>query len=137
MSERPQTPLTDRTIRESLAERDAPDQPRPINLGLCARDAAAVRAGILGRPALLPVFAGGRRLLFAFVLVALLVALGVAALLGSRPSRLSVVPPSPSPLVTIAPSTGPVLPVGWSHVADAPRIDFDGVGPEMDGLLVL
>ena len=39
--------------------------------------------------------------------------------------------------MTLAPASGPVLPAGWSHVADAPRIDFDGVGPEMDGLLVL
>jgi len=39
--------------------------------------------------------------------------------------------------VTLAPATGLVVPAGWSHVADAPRIDFDGVGPEMDGVLVL
>ena len=75
--------------------------------------------------------------MFAIVVIGLLLALGVAALLGSRPSRLSVVPPSPSALVTAAPASGPVLPAGWSHVADAPRIDFDGVGPELDGLLVL
>ena len=75
--------------------------------------------------------------MFAIVVIGLLLALGVAALLGSRPSRLSVVPPSLSALVTPAPASGPELPAGLSHVADAPRIEFDGVGPELDGLLVL
>jgi streptogramin lyase len=92
------------------------------------------------------VFAGGRQLVLVIVVMALLLALGVAALLGSRPSRLAVVPPSvvpPSvvstatPSFSASPTTGPELPPGWSHVADAPRIDFDGVGPELDGLLVL
>ena len=137
MSERPQSPLTDRAIRESLAERDA-----PVELTRSISDYAhstpqPAAPGVLGWPFLRPLFGGGRRLVFAIVVIGLLLALGVAALLGSRPSRLSVVTPSPSPLVTPAPATGPVMPAGWSHVADAPRIEFDGVGPELDGLLVL
>lgn len=138
MSERPQSRLTDRAIRESLAERDA-----PVDLSGSISDYAhatpqQAAPGVLGWPFLRPLFGGGQRLVFAIVVIGLLLALGVAALLGSRPSRLSVVPPSPSALVTPVPaSAAPELPAGWSHVADAPRIDFDGVGPELDGLLVL
>jgi glutamine cyclotransferase len=137
MSDRPQSPLTDRAIRESLVEADA-----PVELARSISDYAhatpqQAAPGVLGRPFLRPLFGGGQRLVFAILVIGLLLALGVAALLGSQPSRLSVVPPSPSALVTPAPATGPVLPAGWSHVADAPRIDFDGVGPELDGLLVL
>lgn len=136
MSERPQSPLTDRAIRETLVERDA-----PVELTRSISDYAHATPqhtapGFLGWPFLRPLF-GGQRLVVAIVVIGLLLALGVAALLGSRPSRLSVVPPSPSALVTAAPASGPVFPPGWSHVADAPRIDFDGVGPELDGLLVL
>lgn len=137
MSERPQVPLDDWQIRDSLVDRDA-----PMGLTESISDyghATPQRSGLgVSRwPMIRPVFAGGRALVFAIVVIALLLALGVAALLGGRPSRLSVVPPSPFPLLTPAPATGPVLPAGWSHVADAPRIDFDGVGPELDGLLVL
>jgi glutamine cyclotransferase len=140
MSERPQFPLTDRAIRESLTDRDVPDElTRSISdFAHATPQQSGLR--IARWPSLGSVFGGSRQVVFAIVVIALLVALGVAALLGSRPSRLSVVPPSfvasPAPSDPSAPPD-PVLPAGWSHVADAPRIDFDGVGPELDGLLVL
>jgi streptogramin lyase len=141
MSERPQSPLTDRAIRDSLGDRDA-----PVELRRSISDYAHITPqqsglGISRWPALRPVFTGGRRLVVVVVVIALVLALGVAALIGSRPSRLSVVPPSvvatAPPSFPSAQATGPALPAGWIHVADAPRIDFDGVGPELDGLLVL
>lgn len=141
MSERPPSPLTDRAIRDSLGDRDA-----PVELRRSISDYAHVTtqqsgSGISHWPALRPFFAGGRRLVVVVIVLALVLALGVAALLGSRPSRLSVVPPSVVPTAppsfTSAPATGQALPAGWIHVADAPRIDFDGVGPDLDGLLVL
>ena len=137
MSERPQSPLTDRAIRESLADRDAPVQLTRSISDYAHATPQQSAPGVLGRPLLRSLFGGGQRLVFAIAVIGLLLALGVAALLGSRPSRLSVVPPSPSVLVTPAPASPHVLPAGWSHIADAPRIDFDGVGPELDGLLVL
>ena len=137
MSDRPQSPLTDRAIRESLAERDAPVELAGSISNYARTTSQQSAPGVLGWPFLRPLFGNGQRLVFALVVIGLLLALGVAALLGSRPSRLAVVPPSPSARVTPAPPSGPVLPAGWSHVADAPRIDFDGVGPELDGLLVL
>ena len=137
MSERPQSPLTDRAIRDSLAERDAPVELASSISNYARMTSQQSAPWVLGWPFLRPLFGSGQRLVFALAVIGLLLALGVAALIGSRPSRLSVVPPSPSALVTPAPATGPVLPAGWSHVADVPRIDFDGVGPELDGLLVL
>ena len=141
MSERPQPPLTDRAIRESLRDRDAPVELRRSISDYAHGTPQQSGPAISRWPALRPVFGGGRQLVLVIVVIALLVALGVAALLGSRPSRLSVVPPSvvptAPPSLTSVPATGLALPAGWSHVADASRIDFDGVGPELDGLLVL
>ena len=141
MSERPQSPLTDRAIRESLRDRDAPAELRRSISDYAHVTQQQSGLGLSRWPALRPVFASGRHLVVVMVVIALLVALGVAALLGSRPSRLSVVSPSVMPTAppsfTSGPATGPALPAGWIHVADAPRIDFDGVGPELDGLLVL
>ena len=141
MSERPQSPLTDRAIRESLADRDAPDELIRLISDHAHATPQQSGLGVSRRPSLGSVFGGSRQLVVAIVVIVLLVALGVAAMLGSRPSRLSVVPPSivasPAPSDSPPLATDTVLPAGWSHVADAPRIDFDGVGPELDGLLVL
>ena len=138
MSERPQSPLTDRAIRESLAERDAPPELiRSVSdYAHSTQQASPGLAGVLRLP-----WPGGRPLAVVLVVLGLLGAIGVVTLLGSRPARLSVVPPSLPPAVI--PSTppsqtsGPVMPAGWSHVGDPSRIDFDGVGPSLDGLLVL
>ena len=141
MSGRPESPLTDRAIRESLTERDAPDELMRSISDYAHGTPQQSGLGVSRWPSLGSVFGGSRPLVVAIVVIALLVALGVAAMLGSRPSRLSVVPPSivasPAPSDSPFPTMEPVLPAGWSHVADAPRIDFDGVGPELDGLLVL
>jgi glutamine cyclotransferase len=141
MSERQQSPLTDRAIRESLTDRDAPDGLTRSISDYAHGTPQQSGLGVSRWPSLGSVLGGSRQLVVAIVVIALLVVLGVAAMLGSRPSRLSVVPPSivasPAPSDSPAPAMEPVLPAGWSHVADAPRIDFDGVGPELDGLLVL
>lgn len=142
MSEQPRTPLTDRALREALSGDGEP----PPELIRSVSDYAHATPqqsglGVLGGLRLRPAWAGGRQALVVLVVIGLLVVLGVASLLGSRPSRLAVVPPAPGPSVTapVPPTTvaGPVMPDGWRHVGDAPRIDFDGVGPELDGLLVL
>ena len=135
MSEQRQSPLTDRAIRESLAERDAPDELARSISDLAPATPQQSAPGVLGWPFLRPVFGDGQRLVFALVLIGLLVALGVAALLGSRPSAVRR-PALPVLLVTAAPAGGPVLPAGWNHAPTQPH-RLQGVGPEMDGLLVL
>jgi streptogramin lyase len=50
---------------------------------------------------------------------------------------VSPVIPSVAPSTAPAPTAGPPLPAGWSHVADPPREDGDGVVVEFGGLLVI
>lgn len=139
MTRRP--PLTDRAIGESLGEeREAPpDLSRSISAYAHSTRQPSGLPG-LGRLTLQPALAGGRALAIAVLVLLMLVALGVAIQIGSRP-RLSLVPPSDAPSIAAsyepAPSTGPPLPAGWSHVGDVPREDGDGVVVESDGLLVI
>ena len=94
MSERPQSPFTDRAIRESLADRDAPVQLTRSISDYAHATTQQSAPGVLGWSFPRYLF-GGQRLVFAIVVIGLLVALGVAALL--VPGR-RVYPSSPPPL---------------------------------------
>jgi glutamine cyclotransferase len=137
-----QRPPTDRDIREALGgDRDVPPALARSISDYARATSQGAGLGVFGGLGLRLAPAGTRLLAVAVLLVVLLLMLGVAILVGSRPQRLSVVPPpitpSAAPAVTPTPTPGLVLPAGWTHVADVPRIDFDGVGPDLDGLLVL
>jgi hypothetical protein len=135
MTHRP--PLTDREIADSLGgDRDvAPDLVDSISR--YARSTPQRSGGVLAWLWARPVFAGGRTMAVALLILALLLALGIGSLVGSPPTRLTGIPPTPSPSPSAPAPSGPVLPAGWSHVADVPREAADGVNSELDGLLVL
>ncbi|HET7701820.1 MAG TPA: hypothetical protein VFK35_00355 [Candidatus Limnocylindrales bacterium] len=139
MSRRP--PLTDQTIAESLGE----DRAVPTDLISSISSYARTTRQQPGFPVIGPLrlrqtALGWRLLAITALLLLLLLAFGITALIGSPP-RLTVVLPSavpsvaPTPMTT--PSTGPPWPAGWTHVADIPREDGDGVVAEFEGQVVI
>jgi hypothetical protein len=142
MTQRP--PLTDRAIRESLGE----DRQVPSDLARSISDYSRSTPQrpslpLVGRLVLRPGLAGWRPVAIAVLFLLLLLAIAVTAQIGSRPRFTAVAPSSgPSVVPAVAPSPSPSsvlapLPVGWSHVADVPRVEGDGVAGELDGLVVI
>jgi streptogramin lyase len=139
MNERPSSRLTDRQIRDALAgDGDVPaDVVRSISDHAHSTPQQSGQ-GVLGWLGPRPMLAGSRALAAAVLLLIALLLIGGVIVAGARQARLSVAPPpSAAPFVTSGPATAALLPAGWSHVADVPRLDGDGVGPAVDGVLVL